>query len=149
MLRRFQVTHNKSLDGVLDQLNSKHLTDAGPLDQINDDASDDDDLLPPTLGGGAAGASDLPGTGGSKRAPAIRTRHVSLSPTGRSWAAATTEGLLLYSLDEGLVFDPTDLAEDVTPAAALKAVGRGAYLKALLMAVRLNDPSMVQHVVLR
>ena len=33
---------------------------------------------------------------GGQRAPIIRTRHVSLSPTGRSWAAATTEGLLLY-----------------------------------------------------
>ncbi|KAL4425513.1 hypothetical protein ABPG75_009529 [Micractinium tetrahymenae] len=147
MLRRFQISHNKSLDGVLDQLNSKYMTDAGPLDQVDDEASDDDDLLPPTVGGGAAGESGLPGTGG-KRAPAIRTRHVSLSPTGRAWAAATTEGLLLYSVDESMVFDPTDLAEDVTPAATLKALGQGAHLKALLMAMRLNDPQLVQHVVL-
>ncbi len=28
------------------------------------------------------------------------------------------------SVDESLVFDPTDLAEDVTPAATLKALGR-------------------------
>ena len=42
------------------------MTDAGPLEQIDDDDddSDADDLLPPTLAGGAAGASDLPGTGG-------------------------------------------------------------------------------------
>ena len=53
------------------------------------------------------------------------------------------------SLDESLVFDPTDLAEDVTPAAALRALGRGAHLRALLMALRLNDPQLVQHVVLR
>lgn len=45
MLRRFQISHNKSLDGVLDQLNSKNVTDAGPLDLIQDSASDDDDLL--------------------------------------------------------------------------------------------------------
>ena len=186
MLRRFQVSHNKSLDGVLDQLNSRwglrglrgllgaaaggccwglllglpgaaagvegafscakrrmvgvrraclgspaarrrppadlhpcptscgpclappalpcalpcallrrHMTDAGPLELIDDEESDADDLLPPTLAGGAAGESGLPGTGG-RRAPAIRTRHVALSPTGRAWAAATTEGLLLY-----------------------------------------------------
>lgn len=31
MLRRFQITTNRSLDGVLDVLNSKHMTDAGPL----------------------------------------------------------------------------------------------------------------------
>ena len=40
---------------------------------------------------------------------------MALSPTGHCWAAATTEGLLLYSLDRGAQFDPTDLAEDVTP----------------------------------
>lgn len=71
------------------------MTDAGPLDLIDDEDSDADDLLPPTLAGGAAGESGMPGTGG-RRAPAIRTRHVALSPTGRAWTAATTEGLLLY-----------------------------------------------------
>ena len=42
MLRRFQISANRSLDGVLDQLNSKHVTEAGPLDLI-DDSSDEDD----------------------------------------------------------------------------------------------------------
>ena len=42
----------------------RYMTDAGPLDQIQDEDSDSDDLLPPTLGGGAAGESGLPGTGG-------------------------------------------------------------------------------------
>ncbi len=46
--------------------------------------------------GGPAGEQELPGTGGGKKAPAVRTRCVTLSPTGRSWAAATTEGVLLY-----------------------------------------------------
>ena len=66
--------------------------------------------------GGPAGEEDLPGTGG-KRRPAVRSRAVALSPTGRCWAAATTEGLLLYSLDPAAMFDPTDLADDVTPQA--------------------------------
>lgn len=64
--------------------------------------------------GGPAGASELPGTGGKKR-PQVRSRAVALSPTGQSWAAATTEGLLLYTLDQGATFDPTDLTEDITP----------------------------------
>ena len=45
MLRRFQISANKSLDGVLDQLNSKRVTDAGPLDLIQDSNSDDDEPL--------------------------------------------------------------------------------------------------------
>jgi len=66
--------------------------------------------------GGVGGQSQLPGTGSMLRA-AVRTRCVALSPTEWQWGAATTEGLLLYSLDQGLVFDPTDLGQDVTPQA--------------------------------
>ena len=50
MLRRFQISANRSLDGALDQLNSRNLTDAGPLDLIQDAPSDDEDLLYPTEG---------------------------------------------------------------------------------------------------
>ena len=45
----------------------------------------------------------------------MRSRAVALSPTGQSWAAATTEGLLLYSLEKGATFDPTNLTEGITP----------------------------------
>lgn len=50
-------------------------------------------------------ATGLPGTGG-KRKPSARARCVALSPTGRTWAAATTEGLAMYSLDDELVGVP-------------------------------------------
>lgn len=43
MLRRFQISANRSLDGVLDQLNSKRVTDAGPLDLIDDSSDEEDD----------------------------------------------------------------------------------------------------------
>ena len=42
LLRRFELTANRSLDGALDQLNTKNMTDAGPLHLINDAASDDE-----------------------------------------------------------------------------------------------------------
>ena len=51
LLRRFQVTHNRSLDGVLDSLDSRHVTDAGPLGLIDDSDSDDDGLLPSVAAG--------------------------------------------------------------------------------------------------
>lgn len=146
MLRRFQVSKNRSLDGVLDKLNSSNITDAGPADLIADAASDDDtELLGP--GGDPTAAGQLPGTGGGKRA-VVRTRSVALSPTGRSWAAATTEGVLMYSLDDALVFDPTDLGQEVTPAAVHAAAARGAWLRAFLLALRLNQPDLLRHVIL-
>lgn len=147
MLRRFQISHNRSLDGVLDLLNSKNMTEAGPVDLIDDEADDVDDVLPPPPEGGPGSAADMPGTG-SKRRAAIRSRAVTLSPTGQTWAAATTEGLLLYSLDQGLVFDPTDLTEDITPAAAHRALGNRAFLRALLIALRLKDPEVLRHVIM-
>lgn len=42
LLRRFQLSHNLSLDGVLDFLNSRLLTEAGPLELLPDDSSDDE-----------------------------------------------------------------------------------------------------------
>jgi periodic tryptophan protein 2 len=101
------------LDGVLDFLNSKNMTSAGPLDLIDDDDSDEEDgtdqQSQKRLGFG------LPGTGSNKARPVVRTKSLQLCPTGRSFAAATTEGLLLYSMDDNLVFDPADFDIDVTP----------------------------------
>ncbi len=53
LLRRVQISSNRSLDGVLDQLNSKEMTDAGPAALLDDVASDEDELLPPTTAGAA------------------------------------------------------------------------------------------------
>ena len=47
MLLVLQISHNRSLDGVLDLLNSKNMTEAGPVDLIDDEADDMDGVLPP------------------------------------------------------------------------------------------------------
>jgi hypothetical protein len=47
----------------------------------------------------------------------VRVSCVRFSPTGREWAAASPEGLLVYGLDEDLIFDPLDLDEAITPDA--------------------------------
>lgn len=60
LLRRFQVSANRSLDGVLDQLNSKSLTDAGPVALIDDPPTDDDDALLPASAAGAVQAALQP-----------------------------------------------------------------------------------------
>jgi hypothetical protein len=78
----------------------------------------------------------------------VRCRALALAPTGASWAAGTTEGLLLYSLDAGAVFDPTDLAEDVTPAGVAAALAAGAPLRGALLALRLRDGGLLRHALL-
>ena len=88
LLRKYVLSSNVSLDGVRTQLNSKAMTDAGPEeDLLLDDDSDTE-------------GQRLPGS----RAPlrrservtklAVRATCVRFSPDGRSWAAASTEGLV-------------------------------------------------------
>eukprot|EP01025_Chloroclados_australasicus_P005925 TRINITY_DN1192_c0_g1_i5.p1 TRINITY_DN1192_c0_g1~~TRINITY_DN1192_c0_g1_i5.p1 ORF type:complete len:967 (-),score=113.08 TRINITY_DN1192_c0_g1_i5:314-3214(-) len=149
LLRKFQISNNKSLDGVLDMLNSKNLTDAGPLSMLEENADDDKDveLLPPTLAGGQQAKSGLPGTGMQLK-PAIQVRQLALSPTGQCWAAACTEGVLLYSKDTSMSFDPTYLEEDITESAVYKCLNKEQYLRALLISLRLNEREIISHVVL-
>jgi periodic tryptophan protein 2 len=62
LLQRFQLSKNLALDGVLDQLNSKNLTDAGPLDLLDvQDDTEDQKILPIATPGSISGAEKLPG----------------------------------------------------------------------------------------
>jgi len=42
LLRRFELSHNRSLDGVLDQLSNRDMTDAGPLETLDLDDEEDE-----------------------------------------------------------------------------------------------------------
>lgn len=143
-----QTSVNRALEGVLDEVNTKAITDAGPLGLIRDDPDDPDDLVLSNNAGSAAGASGLPGTGSIGR-PQLRTRAVLLSPTANGFAAATTEGVLVFAPRDAVLFDPTDLAEEVTPAAVHAALAGGAHLRALLLALRLGGGEEVQAAVMK
>ena len=69
------------------------------------------------------------------------------SPTGREFAAATTEGLLMYSLDSKMIFDPFELEEDVTPKSTRQMLKDEEYDRALSMALRLNEPDLIREVI--
>ena len=143
LVKKFQLSENRSLDGVLDMLNSAHITDAGAANLIDDSDDDSDEDQPK--------GEDLPGVARgdlSKRSTklAIRTKGVAFSPTGRQWAAATTEGLMIYGLDEALVFDPTDLDLDVTPDSTRAAFRSAQFTRALILSLRLNEPPLMQEI---
>lgn len=44
LVKKFTISSNRSLDGVLEYLNSANMTEAGPMDllEYNDDSDDDD-----------------------------------------------------------------------------------------------------------
>ncbi|GAA5916680.1 hypothetical protein JCM6882_002264 [Rhodosporidiobolus microsporus] len=144
LLRRFQISQNLSLDGTQEFLDSRNLTEAGPRELLDDrgEAQDLDDRLDKTLPGVRGGDASR-----RKYRPEARTKCVRFSPTGRAWAAASTEGLLVYSLDDDISFDPFELDVDITPDSIRETLFDDKhYLKALVMSLRLNERPLVQTV---
>ena len=142
LLKKFTVSVNLSLDGTQEFLNSKLLTAAGPEGLIDDqgEASDLEDRRDTTLPGAQKGV------GARRTRPEVRVPAVAFSPTGRAFCAASTEGLLIYSLDNVFQFDPFDLDISVTPSTTLDTLAQKDYLKALVMAFRLNERNLVRRV---
>jgi periodic tryptophan protein 2 len=142
LIKKFTVSVNLALDGTQEFLNSKLLTEAGPRGMIDEQGEESelekrrDDTLP--------GAQR--GIGARKTRPAVRVPAVAFSPTGRAFCAASTEGLLIYSLDTTFQFDPFDLDITVTPATTLSTLAQHEYLKAIVMAFRLNERSLIRRV---
>lgn len=146
LLRKFTISESLSLDGTEEFLDSRKINSAGINVDTIDDHADDSDLedrlaeqrtLPGVLGG------DL-----SKRRwkPTIRTSCVRFAPDGKGWAAASTEGLLLYSNEDRITFDPFELSLDLTPQSVLETMKNKEYLKALCMAMRLNEEGLTVRV---
>jgi periodic tryptophan protein 2 len=142
LLKKYTVSVNLSLDGTQEFLNSKLLTAAGPQGLIDEqgEASDLEDRRDTTLPGAQKGV------GARRTRPEVRVPDVAFSPTGRAFCAASTEGLLIYSLDNTFQFDPFDLDITVTPATTLDTLAQKDYLKALVMAFRLNERNLVRRV---
>ena len=143
LIRRWQISQNLSLDGTEEFLDSRRVTEAGNIDLIDDrgEESDLEDRMDISLPGVQRG--DL-----SKRRykPEARTKCIRFSPTGLAWAAASTEGLLIYSVDGGLSFDPFDLSVELTPQSVLETLQKQSYLEALVMAFRLNEKTIINGV---
>lgn len=145
LLKKFTVSINLSLSGTQEFLNSKLLTEAGPdgLIDTQGEASDLEDRLDHSLPGSKRGGDPS----ARKHLPEVRVSAVAFSPTGRTFCAASTEGLLIYSLDTVPLFDPIDLDVDVTPASTIHVLKHDEdYLKALVMAFRLNEATLLRQV---
>jgi len=146
MVKKFQISENLSLDGIEEFLDSRRVNDAGINTDLIDNRGDESDLedrMDLSLPGASRGAGDM---SIRRYRPEARTKCVRLSPTGRAWAAASTEGLLIYSLDDSITFDPFDLSMDLTPQSVIEVLASREYLKALIMAFRLNEKALTQRV---
>ncbi|KAK6080212.1 hypothetical protein SCUP515_03637 [Seiridium cupressi] len=144
LLKKYTVSVNLSLSGTQEFLNSKLLTEAGPEGLFDDEGENSDRE--------ARKDKSLPGSkrgdpSARKKNPEVRVTTVGFSPAGTSFCAASTEGLLIYSVDNDLQFDPFDLNIEITPASTLAVLETDKdYLKALVMAFRLNEAGLIKRV---
>ena len=144
LLKKFTISHNLSLEGILDYLDSRK--DGQPEDY---ESEDEDDLRsngrPTTLSQSAPGAQS--GAFGKRQnSQKISTSDIGFAPSGRQWACTTTSGLVIYSLDDQMLFDPYMLDIDITPETILETLESGVWLKALIMALRLNEYDITKKV---
>ncbi|KAJ8922015.1 hypothetical protein NQ315_008654 [Exocentrus adspersus] len=142
LLKKFEITQNRSLDAVDDFINRRKMTEFGNVALVEEREENE----------GGNVAIKLPGVKKGDMAsrafkPEVRVFSLQFSPTGQQWAAATTEGLLIYSLCSGLVFDPWDLQIGITPAAVRDAIQEGDFTNALTMSMKLNEASLIQEVI--
>lgn len=142
IIKRFEITQNRSFDAVDDFINRRKLTEFGNIALVEERED---------LEGGNV-AIRLPGVRKGDMAarsmkPEVRVFSIQFSPTGQQWAAATSEGLLIYSLKVGLVFDPWDLQQGNTPAKIREKLAAKDYTNALTMAIKLNEALLINEVI--
>ncbi|XP_063970652.1 periodic tryptophan protein 2 homolog [Lytechinus pictus] len=141
LVKKFEISCNMSLDGMEEFLSRRNMTDFGNAALIDMNVGEEGQQMALSLPGVTKG--DM-----SSRSfrPEVNVSCVRFSATGSQWAATTTEGLLVYSVDSSLTFDPYDLTLDLTPAAVFDALKEEEWSKALMMAFRLNEKMVIQRV---
>eukprot|EP01064_Diplonema_japonicum_P035859 TRINITY_DN7880_c4_g1_i1.p1 TRINITY_DN7880_c4_g1~~TRINITY_DN7880_c4_g1_i1.p1 ORF type:complete len:1034 (+),score=309.53 TRINITY_DN7880_c4_g1_i1:23-3103(+) len=145
LLTKWQVTNNRSLDGMSDVYDYRANTDAGNINNLDLADSDSED--------GVRKVTRLPGAqrgdqGKRKKTrPIARSKCVMFSPTGKEWAAATTDGLLLFSTEvDAKRFNPTFLSMGLTPMEVYGELEKGNFIVALLKSLHLNDADVCTRV---
>jgi periodic tryptophan protein 2 len=150
LIKKFQLSHNRSLEGVVDHLRSDRVVDGVILDNLEAPQEEDNAQLGRFENSYKRFGKNLPGGGKSKLNdgsrtinPELMTAALQFSPTGREWAAASTQGLQIFGLDETLLFAPIELDESITPQSISLAVANCDYTRALSMALMLNDEKYI------
>ncbi|XP_068127133.1 periodic tryptophan protein 2 homolog isoform X2 [Hyperolius riggenbachi] len=138
LAKKYEISCNYSLDAMGEFLDRRKMTEFGSLALVDEGAGEEDGV---TLSLPGVRRGDM----SSRRfKPEIRVSSLRFSPTGRSWAATSTEGLLIFSLDSSAVFDPFQLDEEVTAGSVHRALSAGQWTLALVMAMRLNEERLLQ-----
>lgn len=143
MSKRITLTNNRSLDGVLAQLNSKNIIN-GVDTTIVDTASEPsewedrkDEILPGVQTGKHSKKKNI---------YRVQTRQVVLSNTGRMCAVATTEGFSVYTMGDFLNNSSGRYSAAVSKRDILSMASKSDFVGLLLAAINLRDKKLLSMV---
>lgn len=142
LVKKIAMTFNMSMDGVFEYVSNRRRNEFGFTMELLNSRKEERGVKPIQLPGVRKG--DL---GERKAMPIIAVYQIAFSPTMRSFATATTEGVLIYSVDVSLRFDPYKLAMGVDPNTMKQALKDRSFGRAVVEAIQLNDKSLLQEVI--
>ena len=132
LLKKFLLTCNRDIDGVVDWLNSRNIKEGMNLNELEQESASDEerkDYLP--------GARKLDV---SKRSRRMELAVSGLVATDRQFAVATNFGVLVYGLSSRTCFSPYELLPKLTPAMLPELMEQHQYGSAVIVALKLNIP---------
>ena len=132
LVKKFVLTHNRSLNGLLYKLNSKYDNNKTLLQQENNGLDSEDELE-----FNKKQKNILPGNQ-TALIPEVKINSIKFSNTNRSFAVGTTEGIYIYSLDKSLSFNKLSISIEVTLKDALDAWENGNYIKGIIYSIYLK-----------
>ena len=132
LVKKFVLTHNRSLNGLLYKLNSKYDNNKTLLQNENNGFDSEDELE-----FNNKQKNILPG---NKTAliPEVKINSIQFSNTNRSFAVGTTEGIYIFSLDKSLSFSKLSIGIEVKLKDAIDAFDEGNYIKGIIYSIYLK-----------
>ena len=140
LIKKFVLTHNRSLNGILYKLNSKNYKDTDNiLLNLEDEIDSEDELeIKNKI------RNQLPGNK-NNIIPEIKINSVQFSNTNRAFAVGSTEGIYIFSLDKSLSFSKLSLDINVTIDDAINCFKSGNYLKGIIFSIYLNQIKIIDN----
>ena len=132
LVKKFVLTHNRSLNGLLYKLNSKYDNNKTLLQRENNGLDSEDELEYTNKQ-----KSILPGNK-TALVPEVKINSIKFSNTNRSFAVGTTEGVYIFSLDKSLSFSKLSIGIEVTLKDAIDAFMEGNYAKGIIYSLYLK-----------
>ena len=138
LVKKFVLTHNRSLNGLLYKLNSKYDNNRTILQNENNGFDSEDELE-----FNNKQKNILPGDKKSL-VPEIKINSIKFSNTNRSFAVGTTEGVYIFSLDKSLSFNKLSIGIEVTLKDAINAFSEGNYMKGIIYSIYLKKIDILE-----